>query len=359
MVARSSGPLAGMRIVELDGSAAAAFACMMLADMGCDVVRIRSGGEDAGAIAPALYRGRSEIFLDLTLPEGRDQALALIARADGAIEGLSPGAAEALGLGPERCLELNPMLVYGRVNPWGCKGPLARTPGSDINQLALAGLLHACGPAGIPLPPLNLVAEYAGGALHLVIGMVAAILSAQARGSGQVVESSHVDGAASLMTLQYTLLATGRWTDARAANFVDGGAPFYRCYVCSDGRHVAVGALDAAAFHALCTGLGIRRARLKQYDRRQWPAMEAIIAREFAQRGRDEWADYFAGTGACVTPVLSLAEAPLHPQNQACCTFGELSGAIQPMPTPRFADTPSEAAEPEGTTAAEVLDRWS
>jgi alpha-methylacyl-CoA racemase len=352
------GPLAGVRIVELDAAGPVPLACMLLADLGADVVRIRRAGADGSAIAPLLYRGRSEIALDLTSVAGREQALSLIAHADGLIEGFRNGIAEQLGLDPARCLAANPRLVYARTSGWGLDGPMARAPGNDINHLALSGVLHAIGTPSSPVPPLNLLGEYAGGALFLALGVVAAILRAQATGEGQVVEAAQVDGAASLMTLNYALHGGSRWADMRASNLIDGGAPFYRCYACADGRHVAVGALEPPCFVELCEGLGLG-GRFNQYDRASWIQMGEAFAEAFASRTRDDWAGQFDGTGACVTPVLSLAEAPHHPHNAARETFAAPTGIMQPMPAPRFSLSPAAAVQQETTTVEAVLERWS
>lgn len=358
MVDTRHGPLAGVRIVEFDSPHAAPFAGMVLADLGCDIVRVRRQNPDGGAIVPVLYRGRSEILLDLNTPAGQRGALSLIARADAVIEGFGPGEAEALGIGPEPCLERNPRLVYGRMTGWGATGPMADDPGNDINYLAIAGALHGIGPAGGPVPPLSLVGEFAGGGLFMALGLVSALLATQARGHGQVVESAQVDGAASLMTLYYALHSAGRWADRRAENLTDGGAPFYRCYACSDKRHVAVGALEAGEFEALCLGLGLKPHRYPQYDRRAWPDMAAAFAGVFARRPRDEWVAIFAERGVPVSPVLSLEEAPLHPHNRARGTFGAPLGPLQPMPVPRLSVTPARPVPQEASSVAEVLERW-
>lgn len=351
------GPLAGVRILELETSHTVPLTGMLLADLGCDVVRVRRSGTDGGTVVPLLYRGRSEMTLDLADAKGRDAAMALIARADGLIEGFAPGAAESMGLGPEPCLSRNPRLVYGRMSGWGREGPLAGRSGNDINHLALVGALHAIGPAELPVPPLGLVGEFSG-AMLLALGMVSAILASQATGQGQVVDVAQIDGAATMMTLYYALFGAGRWMDARASNLTDGAAPFYRCYVCADGRHVAVGALDPGEFTALCLGLGLRAQQFRQYDRQGWPEMAATFAHTFARRTRDEWARHFEGLDASVTPVLSLAEAPAHPHNRAHGTFGTPLGPLQPMPAPRFSATPLEAMPQEASTVAEVLERW-
>lgn len=359
MVAATHGPLAGLRIVEFDTPGTVLFTGMLLADLGCDVVRITRPRQEASGVAASLYRGRSQVALDLAQTAGREQALALIAQADGVIEGYRPGVAEQVGLDPARCLALNPRLVYGRASGWGREGPLAGSPGNDINHLALSGALHAIGPAMAPVPPLNLIGEYAGGALYLALGMVSAILAAQATGQGQVIDAAQIDGAASMMTLYYALHGAGRWADARAANMIDGGAPYYRCYACADGRHVAVGALEPQAFRALCEGLNLQADRFDQYDRACWPALGEALAASFAMRGRDEWAALFEGGDACVTPVLSLTEAPLHPHHRARGTFRTEGGVMQPMPAPRFSATPAESLPASEETVEEVLGRWA
>ncbi|MDG2533759.1 CaiB/BaiF CoA-transferase family protein [Sphingomonas sp. HITSZ_GF] len=359
MVATTHGPLAGLRIVEFDSPGTVTFAGMLLADLGCDVVRILRPRQEGAGVAASLYRGRSQVALDLAQAAGREQALALIAQADGVIEGYRPGVAEQVGLDPARCLALNPRLVYARTSGWGREGPLAGTPGNDINHLALSGALHAIGPAPAPVPPLNLIGEYAGGALYLALGLVSAILAAQATGRGQVIEAAQLDGAASMMTLYYALHGAGRWADARAANMIDGGAPYYRCYACADGRHVAVGALEPQAFRALCGGLGLPADRFDPYDRACWPALGEALAAGFATRGRDEWAALFESGEACVTPVLSLTEAPLHPHNRARATFDAPGGVMQPMPAPRFSTTPAMAVPATEESVADVLERWA
>ncbi|MEP9359054.1 CaiB/BaiF CoA-transferase family protein [Sphingomonas sp. KR3-1] len=359
MVATTHGPLAGVRIIEFDMPGAVQFAGMLLADLGCDVVRIRRPRQEESAVAALLHRGRSQVTLDLTQTADREQALALIAEADGVIEGYRPGTAEQVGLDPARCLALNPRLVYARTSGWGREGPLAGTPGTDINHLALSGALHAIGPAAAPVPPLGLIGDTAGGALYLALGLVSALLGAQATGRGQVIEAAQLDGTASMMTLYYALHGAGRWVDARTANMVDGGAPYYRCYACADGRHVAVGAIEPPAFRALCAALGIPAERYDPYDRACWPAIAEVLASAFASRGRDEWAGLFEGSEACVTPVLSLAEAPLHPHSRARNVFAVQRGVMQPMPAPRFSETPAQALPAIDETVDAILSRWT
>jgi alpha-methylacyl-CoA racemase len=261
--------------------------------------------------------------------------------ADVLVEGLRPGVTERLGVGPDECWARNPRLVYARMTGWGQDGPLADRAGHDINYLGLTGALHAIGPAEAPVPPLNAVADFGGGALFLVVGVLAALLERQTSGRGQVVDAAMVDGASSLVTMVYGLLGAGRWQDRRAANLLDGGAPFYGTYACADGRHVAVGSIEPQ-FHAqLLAGLGIDADEHGgQFDVARWPEQHARIAAAFATRGRDEWAAAFAGTDACVTPVLGLTEAPSHPHLAARGTFADRGGHPEPAPAPRFSRTP-------------------
>lgn len=358
MVDSVHGPLAGVRIIEFDTAGPLPLAGMILADLGCDVVRIRRAGTDGSAIAPLLYRGRSEVTLDLTNVADREKALMLVAEADGVIEGFRHGIADQLGLDAARCLAANPRLVYAKVSGWGQSGPLAASAGNDINHLALTGALHAIGGSTGPVVPLNLIGEYAGGAMFAALGLVAGILSAQATGRGQVIDVAQTDGVAALMTLYYALHGAGRWADSRASNLIDGGSPFYRCYACADGRHVAVGALEPPSYVALCDGLGIPADRFVQYDRAQWAEMFDAFSEVFATRTRDDWVETFEGKDACVTPVLSLAEAPHHPHNQARETFAAPAGMIQPMPAPRFSESPAQALPPQPETVEEILERW-
>lgn len=330
-----AGPLAGVVIVEFDAIGPVPFAAMMLGDMGAQIVRIVRPGRaySPSADGPALGRGRRSVELDLKSDTGRAEALALVATADALLEGTRPGVMERLGLGPAACHAANPMLVYGRMTGWGQTGPLAQEAGHDINYLALTGALHAIGPAARPMPPLNLVGDYGGGAMMLALGVVAGVLSVRGGGPGRVVDAAMTDGAALLSSLFYTLSAAGQWTDRREANLLDGGAPFYRCYTCADGKHVAVGAIEPQFFAALLAGLDAADWRAAQHDRTRWPAMTAAFETAFATRTRDAWADHFAGTDACVTPVLDFAEAPQHPHNVARATF--IDG--YPAPAPRFA----------------------
>ena len=359
------GPLAGLRIIEIDGLGPVTFAGMVLADMGAEVVRLTRGGNAPAAVfddvgGEVLHRGRTAVPVDLKSPEDRDKVLALIESADALIEGFRPGVMERLGLGPEVCAARNPRLVYGRVTGWGQTGPMADQVGHDINYIALSGALHPMGAADRPpSPPLNLVGDYGGGAMMLVSGVLAALLEAKTTGRGRVVDAAMTDGSALLTSLFHALRARGLWSDRRGANLLDGGAPFYRCYACRDGGFVAVGALEPRFYAALIQGLGLTPDEAPQFDRENWPALQARFAALFAARDRDDWAARFAGTEACVTPVLTLGEAADHPHNRARGTFVE-AGIIQPAPAPRFAvATASVSAERPVRPLDQALDGWS
>jgi alpha-methylacyl-CoA racemase len=360
------GPLAGLRVIELASIGPGPLCAMLLADLGADVVRI-DRVEPSGLGVPmaprfdVAGRGRRSLALDLKREAGRDAALRLIDRADVLIEGWRPGVAERLGLGPETCAARNPGLVYGRMTGYGQTGPLAQAAGHDINYLALIGALHAIGPAqGKPVPPLNLVADYGGGALYLAFGLMAALFERQRSGRGQVVDAAMVDGASSLMSIFHGLQAAGQWDDrARGANLLDGGAPFYDTYATSDGRHVALGALEPKFFAELAQRIGLPERFVKrQYDRRLWPEMRAAIAAILATRTRDEWGALLEGSDACLAPVLSLTEAPRHPHAQARAAFADVGGVTQPAPAPRFSRsvaTAPKAAPVAGAHSEAVL----
>jgi alpha-methylacyl-CoA racemase len=346
-----SGPLAGIRVVELAGIGPGPFAGMMLAELGAEVTRVDRPGPQGlpPAITGALTRSRPTVHLDLKSAEGRAALLELADESDVLVEGLRPGVTERLGLGPEVCLERNPRLVYARMTGWGQDGPLARTAGHDITYLAITGALHVSGTRDKPMPAANLVADFGGGAMVLVVGVLAALLERTTSGRGQVVDAAMVDGAASLATLMYTMFGAGFWRDERQANLLDGGAPFYDTYRCSDGRYVAVGALEPQFYAALLDGLGLTgQLEGGQLDVAQWPAHRAAFTAAFATRTRDEWATHFAQTDACVAPVLSLAEAPTHPHNVARGTFVTVDGVVQPRIAPRFSRTPTRDPSPAG-----------
>jgi len=350
-----TGPLQGLRVVEFAGLGPAPFCGMLLADLGAQVLRIdRLGPPSAGAAMfdpqkDILQRGRTTLALDLKHPQGHAAALQLVAEADALTEGFRPGVMERLGLGPEPCLAANPRLVYGRMTGWGQHGPLAHTAGHDINYLAISGALHTIGRAdGGPVPPLNLVADFGGGAMLLAVGMLAALLEARRSGLGQVVDAAMTDGAALLQAMTFSLRAMGQWQDERQSNLLDGGAPRYDTYLCADGRHLAVGPLEPAFNRQFLQGLGLADDPQMQTldDRSLWPVQKARIAGVIAQRSRDEWVRLFEGSDACVSPVLTLVEAPEHPHNQARGTFVQAHGVLQPAPAPRFSRTPCPPVQP-------------
>ncbi|MEU8096897.1 CaiB/BaiF CoA transferase family protein [Streptomyces rubiginosohelvolus] len=338
------GPLTGVRVVELAGIGPGPFAAMLLADLGADVVRVdRPGGAGLG-IDPAhdlTNRNKRSVVLDLKSDEGPARVLDLVERADILVEGYRPGVAERLGVGPDACLARNPKLVYGRMTGWGQDGPLADRAGHDIAYIALTGTLSMIGrPDEPPTVPANLVGDYAGGSLYLVVGVLAALQHARAHGEGQVVDAAIVDGAAHLATMIHGMLAAGSWQDRRGANLLDGGCPFYGTYATSDGGHMAVGPLEGQFYAEFARLLGIADAFPDRWDLARWDELRAAVTERFLTRTRAEWTEVFAGTDACVAPVLSLGEAPHHPHLAARSTFVEHGGRTQPAPAPRFSATP-------------------
>jgi alpha-methylacyl-CoA racemase len=347
MVAR--GPLAGIRVVELAGLGPAPFAGMLLADLGAEVVRVER--PDAGPLRVGdprfdlLNRGKRAIVVDLKHESGAATVRWLISRADVVLEGFRPGVAERLGVGPAECLTRNPRLVYGRMTGWGQSGPLASTAGHDLNYLAVTGVLHAIGPAdGPPQIPLNLLGDFGGGALYLVVGVLAALQQAGRTGRGQVVDAAIVDGVTHLATQVTGLLAAGIWRDARGVNLLDGGAPFYSVYETADGRYLAVAALEPRFYQQFVALLGIAGELPAQYDPAGWPRLRDAFAAAIRSRPLHEWVAVFDGTDACVSPVLTLAEAREHPQLAERGTVITVAGVPQPAPAPRFSGTP--AADP-------------
>jgi alpha-methylacyl-CoA racemase len=339
-----TGPLTGIRVVELSGLGPGPYAGMLLAELGADVLRVDRPGGGTRMVDPereVLHRSRPCAAVDIRTPRGRDVVLRLVEQADVLTEGLRPGVTERLGLGPDACLERNPRLVYARMTGWGQDGPLAARAGHDINYLGLTGALHAIGPADKPVPPLNIGADFGGGSMFLLVGILAALLERAGSGRGQVVDAAMVDGASSLVTMVHGMLAAGLWQDRRAANLLDGGAPFYDTYACADGRHVAVGAIEPQFYAQLLDGLGLTgQLPGGQHERQHWPEQRRRIAGVIASRPRDEWTAVFEGTDACLTPVLGLTEAPSHPHLAARGTFVDGVGGPQPGPAPRFSRTP-------------------
>jgi alpha-methylacyl-CoA racemase len=339
---RAQGPLRGLRVLEFAGLGPVPYAAMLLADMGADVVRLdRPGGQRRAK--DIISRGRLSFELDLKQPEDQDCAVALAKRADVLLEGFRPGVMERLGLGPERLLAENPKLVYGRMTGWGQTGPLAAAAGHDINYIALTGALNAIGPAeGPPVPPLNLLGDYGGGSLFLVMGVLAAVLEARQSGRGQVVDCAICDGVVSMLSLFHTLTALGQWSSQRSANPFDGGAHFYTTYECADGKYIAVGAGEPQFYAAFRKLAGLTDPEFdKQRDRTAWPKLKRKAQDVFKTKTRDEWIAIFEGNDACVTPVLSFSEATQHPHLQARGTVVEIDGVRQTAPAPRFSRTPS------------------
>ena len=360
------GPLSGIRVVELAAIGPVPFCAMLLADLGADVVRVdRPGPHEASSLPDGVGvgtgRGRRSIAIDLKNPHGKEVLFRLVEASDVLIEGYRPGVVERLGVGPEQCKERNPKLVYGRMTGWGQSGPLASMAGHDINYIGLTGALHAIGEAGDkPVPPLNLAADYGGGALYLATGILAALVERERSGEGQVIDAAMVDGSASLMTIFYQLHSSELWSDERGMNLLDGGAPFYRTYGTADGKYVAVGALEPKFYGALLEGLDLEPSDLpEQFDRDGWPVLTDRFSAIFATKTRDEWEARFFGTDACVTPVLSLAEAPTHPHLDERRSFIISGGAVVPAPAPRFSRSrpvPGRASTRTGAHTWEVLE---
>ena len=350
------GPLQGLRVIELASIGPVPMCGMLLADLGADIVRVdRLQNSGLGvAMAPRFdinARGRRSVALDLKAPAGRDAVLRLVDSADVLLEGLRPGVIEKLGLGPAVCHALNPRLVLGRMTGFGQTGPLAHAAGHDLNYIALTGALHAIGAAGgKPVPPLNLVGDYGGGALYLAFGVMAALFERQRSGLGQVVDAAMVDGAASLASIFYGLHAGGSWGEARGENLLDGGAPFYDTYETADGRHISLAALEPKFFAHLAEALSLdSRFVQRQYDRRLWPEMRAAITAAVRQHPRDAWCRRLEGTDACFAPVLSFEEAPLHAHARERSAFVTVDGVVQPAPAPRFGRTPADHPRPAPT----------
>lgn len=337
------GPLKGLKVVELAGIGPGPMCAMLLADLGADVLRI-DRFKTLYRAAPRfelLNRSKRSIAVDLKKAEGVETVLRLVEQADALVEGFRPGVAERLGLGPDVCLTRNPRLVYGRMTGWGQSGPVAQMAGHDINYIALTGALHAIGTTETPIAPLNMIGDFGGGALYLAFGLVCALLEAKGSGKGQVIDAAMTDGSANLMTMIYALMASGYWTDARASNVVDGGAPFYGVYETSDGRFVALGTIEPQFYEELIERLGLGGESLPDRMKSEnWPVLRARFEAVFRTRTRDAWTAVFEGSDACLAPVLSLAEAPDHPHNRARNTFVTHNGIVQPAPAPRFSRTP-------------------
>ena len=358
----TDGPLTGLRVIELVGIGPGPFACNFLADLGATVVRIeRAGGSNAlpDAMAAIGRRERATLYLNLKEVDDRSIATTVIEGADVLVEGFRPGVAERLGIGPEPMRETNRSLIYVRMTGWGQVGPYASMAGHDINYIGLAGALAAIGTSGMPLPPLNLVGDYGGGGMFAVVGILAALFERSITGSGQVIDVAMLDGTATLMGPVRDLFNAGMWSTARASNFLDGGAPFYRCYETSDGRYVAVGALESQFYSELISGLGLDESDLpNRFDRGNWPSLREQFAAVFAQRSREEWTEVFDDTDACVTPVLALDEVASHPHNHDRGALRASSTGPVPAVAPRFEhlDTGSAVVGTDAQTVAGALE---
>ncbi len=363
----TGGPLVGLKVLELAGVGPAPHAAMVLADLGADVVRVERTGGSSGLLPQGtrdqVLRGRRCVEADLATPEGRDVVVRLAGVADVLLEGMRPGVAERLGIGPADCRAHNERLVYARMTGWGQTGPMADRAGHDITYLAVTGVLHAMGRAGRrPAPPLNLVADYGGGSMFLVAGVLAALVERSTSGRGQVVDVAMVEGVGVLSQLVWSLRGAGLWSDERESNLLDGAAPFYDTYACADGRWVAVGAIEPRFFAMLLEGLGLDPAAAQaQHDRAAWPHLREMLSEAFATRARDEWAAVFESTDACVAPVLTFEEATAYPQLVERASFQVVDGVVQPSPAPRFSRTPVARPTPPPVDALDpesVLGGW-
>ncbi len=359
-----SGPLDGLKVLELAGIGPSPYACMLLADLGANVLRLERGDPDADATVSwdLLNRSRPSVALDMKNEAGRDLVLELCEQAEVLIEGFRPGVTERLGLGPDDVWTRNPRLVYGRMTGYGQDGPLTQSAGHDINYIAISGALWPLGRAGEkPVAPMNLVGDFGGGALFLAFGVLAAVLSARESGEGQVVDAAMVDGSASMLAMTHSFLNMGFWKEERGVNILDSGAHFYEVYETSDHKYVAVGAVEDKFYAELLEGLGLGNVELPaQMDRASWPAMKERFATVFASRTRDEWTSIFATVDACVSPVLSPREAAAHPFNTERDVF-TTNDVIQPQPAPRFSKTPGMIQSPPrspGAGTREGLLNW-
>lgn len=362
------GVLSGYRVIELAGIGPGPMCAMLLSDMGADVLRIDRAADAGLGIAmdpkySLLNRGRRSVAFDLKKPEAIEAVLKLVEKADALIEGFRPGVTERLGLGPDHCLKRNPRLIYGRMTGWGQEGPLAHAAGHDINYIALSGALHSIGRKGdAPVPPLNLVGDFGGGALYLALGVVAGLLEVQKSGKGQVVDAAMVDGAASLMTAIYGMHGSGFWNNERGDNILDTGAHYYEVYETKDGKHVAIGSIEAKFYAELLRLSGLQGEELPhQQDRKSWPKMKERLKTLFRTKTRDEWCKIMEGSDICFAPVLSMSEAPQHPHMKHRGTFVEENGVTQPGPAPRFSRTPSKIQRPParpGEHTEEALRDW-
>jgi len=363
MTSSPGGPLAGLRVIEFAGIGPGPFACMLLSDMGADVVTIERPGKKLGEPHNLTGRGRTVVVADLKDPAAHEEVMRLLAQADVLVEGYRPGVMERLGFGPDVVLARNPRIVYGRMTGWGQEGPLAHAAGHDLNYIAITGALDAIGPKdGPPVPPLNLVGDYGGGSLYLIVGVLAALREATRSGRGQVVDAAMTDGAISLMTNFVSQQIRGAFSEKRGSNMLDGGAPYYSVYETADQLHVTLGAIEPQFFAEFCERVGVpAELRSAQNDRAQWPRLRDEFSRIVKTRTRAEWTELLEGTDVCFAPVLPLSQARQHPHNVARQAFVEVNGIEQPAPAPRFSATPSRIQGPapsEATAAGDVLKRW-
>ena len=353
------GPLAGIKIIEMQGIGPGPFCGMMLSDMGAEVIRVNRMGPQPGIAMgkDILSRGRRAIAVDMKHKEGAEVVLRLCEKADGLFEGFRPGVTERMGIGPEQCLARNPKLVYGRMTGWGQEGPLAKAAGHDINYISLAGALHAIGHKGErPVPPLNLVGDFGGGGMLLAFGMVCGLLEAQRSGKGQVIDAAMVDGAAILMAMFFTLYDMGMMSLERGTNMLDSGAHFYDAYETKDGKWISVGSIEPQFYAELIQKAGLDPARFAdQMDREKWPQYKEEIMRVFKEKTREEWCAIMEGSDVCFAPVLSLAEAPSHPHNVVRKTFISLDGLVQPAPAPRFSRTTCQVSHSVRTPGQDTV----
>ena len=356
------GPLTGLKIIEFAGIGPGPFCGMLLSDLGADVVRIDRKGQGRGSPADITARGRRSVGLDLKNPAAIETCLKLFETADVVFEGFRPGVMERLGLGPEVALKRNPKLVFGRMTGWGQFGPYAQAAGHDMNYIAITGALHAIGTEDKPVPPLNLVGDFGGGALYLAFGILAGVIKARETGEGQVIDCAMSDGAASLMAMFYGFKASGAWTESRRSNLLDGGAHFYDTYQCSDGKWVSIGSIEPQFYALLLEKTGITDPAFKfQMDRSAWPDLKTKLAAVIATRTQAEWCDLMEATDVCFAPILDLDEAPRHSHNVARKTFVEVAGVTQPAPAPRFSKTPGVIQGPPPAIGAhdrEALKDW-
>jgi alpha-methylacyl-CoA racemase len=360
------GPLTGVKVIEMKGLGPGPYAGMLLADMGAEVIVVERASKTSGIVTASRSdvhsRGKQSIALNLKTEQGLDTLLRMVGKADALFEGYRPGVAERLGIGPEVCLERNPRLVYGRVTGWGQDGPLSQVAGHDINFISLTGALAAIGGSEKPVTPLNLVGDYAGGSLFLVIGMLAALLEAKASGKGQVVDAAIIDGSASLMSIVHSLHHNGRWSCQRNSNFLDGGAHFYDIYETADGKFISIGPIEPQFYRLLLEKAGLDFNGWKdQNDEKKWPELKRRMAKAFKRKSRKQWREILEGTDTCFAPVMDYLEAPYHPHNRDRGVYIEIDECIQPAPAPRFSKTTCGTPAPppaEGADTRIVLKDW-